>query len=321
MNKISIVTATYNSGKTIKDTLESVLNQSYKNYELIVKDGGSKDNTLDICREYEQRFKGRIKIISSPDKGIYDAMNQGVGMATGDIVGILNSDDFYTADDILITVANTFDKEPTIDAVYGDDSTIVSIDGEKVVSDKGQKLKMLDFIVGLHETLQDVMKGFINQSKNDNTYEEELDTFLKYDEKFFRSLLCINLVDQIHALFLDFNKAMQQSKGEPGPATNFILNDLKRVVGFLKFENEHADKEDEGFKKAYDASFLMLQYMEGSKKAEDEGTTIKDQIVEARKLWQVEIGKNEPEWRTRYQILWDKLVAFEQEEAAKRRAQ
>ena len=208
-----------------------------------------------------------------------------------------------------------------VDAVYGDESTIVSIDGEKVVSDKGQKLKMLDFIVGLHETLQDVMKGFINQSKNDNTYEEELDTFLKYDEKFFRSLLCINLVDQIHALFLDFNKAMQQSKGEPGPATNFILNDLKRVVGFLKFENEHADKEDEGFKKAYDASFLMLQYMEGSKKAEDEGTTIKDQIVEARKLWQVEIGKNEPEWRTRYQILWDKLVAFEQEEAAKRRAQ
>lgn len=208
-----------------------------------------------------------------------------------------------------------------VDAVYGDDSTIVSIDGEKVVSDKGQKLKMLDFIVGLHETLQDVMKGFINQSKNDNTYEEELDTFLKYDEKFFRSLLCINLVDQIHALFLDFNKAMQQSKGEPGPATNFILNDLKRVVGFLKFENEHADKEDEGFKKAYDASFLMLQYMEGSKKAEDEGTTIKDQIVEARKLWQVEIGKNEPEWRTRYQILWDKLVAFEQEEAAKRHAQ
>ena len=208
-----------------------------------------------------------------------------------------------------------------VDAVYGDDSTIVSIDGEKVVSDKGQKLKMLDFIVGLHETLQDVMKGFINQSKNDNTYEEELDTLLKYDEKFFRSLLCINLVDQIHALFLDFNKAMQQSKGEPGPATNFILNDLKRVVGFLKFENEHADKEDEGFKKAYDASFLMLQYMEGSKKAEDEGTTIKDQIVEARKLWQVEIGKNEPEWRTRYQILWDKLVAFEQEEAAKRRAQ
>ena len=120
MNKISIVTATYNSGKTIKDTLESVLNQSYKNYELIVKDGGSKDNTLDICREYEQRFKGRIKIISSPDKGIYDAMNQGVRMATGDIVGILNSDDFYTADDILDRIVIEFDADKNIEAVYGD---------------------------------------------------------------------------------------------------------------------------------------------------------------------------------------------------------
>ena len=116
MNKISIVTATYNSGKTIKDTLESVLNQSYKNYELIVKDGGSKDNTLDICREYEQRFKGRIKIISSPDKGIYDAMNQGVGMATGDIVGILNSDDFYTADAILDRLVIEFDADKNIEA-------------------------------------------------------------------------------------------------------------------------------------------------------------------------------------------------------------
>ena len=120
MLKISIITATYNSGKTIKDTLESVLNQSYKNYELIVKDGGSKDNTLDICREYEQRFKGRIKIISSPDKGIYDAMNQGVGMATGDIVGILNSDDFYTADDILDRIVIEFDADKNIEAVYGD---------------------------------------------------------------------------------------------------------------------------------------------------------------------------------------------------------
>ena len=240
-------------------------------------------------------------------KGVVDFEGKGEWMLVLNEVKLYR--DRYSYDDFAMV------KEDYVARVYS------SIDGEKVVSDKGQKLKMLDFIVGLHETLQDVMKGLINQSKNDNTYEEELDTFLKYDEKFFRSLLCINLVDQIHALFLDFNKAMQQSKGEPGPATNFILNDLKRVVGFLKFENEHADKEDEGFKKAYDASFLMLQYMEGSKKAEDEGTTIKDQIVEARKLWQVEIGKNEPEWRTRYQILWDKLVAFEQEEAAKRRAQ
>ena len=66
--KISIITATYNSGRTVRDTLESVLRQTYGNYELIVKDGGSKDNTLDICREYMQRFDGRMRILSEPDR-------------------------------------------------------------------------------------------------------------------------------------------------------------------------------------------------------------------------------------------------------------
>lgn len=118
--KISIVTATFNSGATVRDTLESVLRQNYKNYELIIKDGGSKDNTLDICREYEGAFDGKMKIISCPDKGIYDAMNQGINAATGDVVGLLNSDDFYTSFDVLLAIARQFERTPEIDAVYGD---------------------------------------------------------------------------------------------------------------------------------------------------------------------------------------------------------
>lgn len=120
MLKISIITATYNSGKTIKDTLSSVLNQSYKNYELIIKDGGSNDNTVEICREYENIFEGRLKVISEPDKGIYDAMNRGIDNASGDIVGILNSDDFYTSDDILDRIAKEFSANKDLDAIYGD---------------------------------------------------------------------------------------------------------------------------------------------------------------------------------------------------------
>lgn len=117
---ISIITATYNSGKTVRDTLESILRQSYRDYELIIKDGGSKDDTLRICREYEERFEGRMRIFSAPDKGIYDAMNQGISYAKGEIVGILNSDDFYTDKDILQTVADAFYDNTEIDAVYGD---------------------------------------------------------------------------------------------------------------------------------------------------------------------------------------------------------
>lgn len=117
--KISIITATFNSGKTVRDTIESVLNQSYTDIEYIIKDGGSKDNTLEICREYESRFEGKMKIYSASDKGIYDAMNTGIEFSTGEIVGILNSDDFFTSDDVIQKVSDAF-KMSNIDAVYGD---------------------------------------------------------------------------------------------------------------------------------------------------------------------------------------------------------
>ena len=117
--KISIITATFNSGTTVKDRFVRALNQTYNDYELIVVDGGSKDDTVEILRHYEPIFNGRMKWISEPDQGIYDAMNKGIAMATGDVVGILNSDDFYTSYGILRKVANALQDE-NIDAVYGD---------------------------------------------------------------------------------------------------------------------------------------------------------------------------------------------------------
>ena len=117
--KISIITATYNSGKTLRDTIESVLRQSYTDYEYIVKDGGSKDDTLEIVKAYALKFGDKIKAISEPDQGIYDAMNKGIQMATGDVIGILNSDDFYTSADALQVIADTFANND-IDATYGD---------------------------------------------------------------------------------------------------------------------------------------------------------------------------------------------------------
>lgn len=118
--KISIITATWNSAATVRDTFDSVLRQDYHDYEYIIVDGGSTDGTIDIIREYEPKFEGRMKWKSEPDKGIYDAMNKGISRATGDIVGILNSDDFYTSFDILKAIHRRFQKYPDIDAVYGD---------------------------------------------------------------------------------------------------------------------------------------------------------------------------------------------------------
>ena len=96
--KISIITATYNSEKTIEETLNSVLSQSYTDYEHIIIDGVSKDNTLSIIKKYEPKYNGRLKIISEKDSGLYDAMNKGIKNAIGDVIGILNSDDIYASE-------------------------------------------------------------------------------------------------------------------------------------------------------------------------------------------------------------------------------
>ncbi|WP_106804765.1 glycosyltransferase family 2 protein [Pseudomonas sp. S5D5] len=115
--KISIVTVSYNSGKTIRDTIESVLAQTYSNVEYIIVDGASTDNTMDIVAEYACSI---AKVVSEPDKGIYDAMNKGVALATGDVIGILNSDDFYESDCVLETVAGVFSEHPESALIFGD---------------------------------------------------------------------------------------------------------------------------------------------------------------------------------------------------------
>lgn len=118
--KISLITVTYNSDQTLSTTLDSILNQTNQHIEYIIVDGASKDNTVTLIKEYEPRFEGRLKWISEPDKGLYDAMNKAIRMSTGDVIGILNSDDFFTTPDILQQVANAFEANKELDAVYGD---------------------------------------------------------------------------------------------------------------------------------------------------------------------------------------------------------
>lgn len=104
--KISIITPCLNSEKTIRDTFESVLNQKYSNIEYIVIDGGSTDNTLKLIQEYMILFQGKMRYISEPDLGIYYAMNKGIQMATGEIIGIINSDDYYELNTVEEVVNN-----------------------------------------------------------------------------------------------------------------------------------------------------------------------------------------------------------------------
>jgi glycosyltransferase involved in cell wall biosynthesis len=131
--KISIITVAYNSSLTIKDTFNSVLAQTYSDIEYIVVDGNSKDKTIDIIKESEPLFTGRMKWVSEPDKGLYDAMNKGIRIATGDVIGIINSDDLFCDDRAIEKVIRLFEQNKSLDSVYADLYYVAQNDTNKIV--------------------------------------------------------------------------------------------------------------------------------------------------------------------------------------------
>jgi glycosyltransferase involved in cell wall biosynthesis len=116
MTKISIITAVYNSRDTVTEALDSVLAQTHPDVEMIIVDGGSTDGTVELLERYRSRAAG---FVSERDKGIYDALNKGIRMSSGDVVGFLHSDDLFASDDALARIAAAF-EDSTVDAVYGD---------------------------------------------------------------------------------------------------------------------------------------------------------------------------------------------------------
>ena len=115
--KVTIITACYNSEKTVQRTIESVLSQNYHNIEYIIIDGKSSDQTMPIVNNYKNKI---TSIISENDKGIYDALNKGLKIANGDIIGFLHSDDFYPKNNIISSISDIFRKKPEIGIVIGD---------------------------------------------------------------------------------------------------------------------------------------------------------------------------------------------------------
>ncbi len=115
--KISIITITYNSAQTLEDTLKSVTSQDYPNLEYIIIDGKSKDTTLQIVDKYKS---GIAKVVSEKDKGLYDALNKGIKHATGDVIGMLHSDDLYSNESVITNVMKKFAEDPSVEGVYAD---------------------------------------------------------------------------------------------------------------------------------------------------------------------------------------------------------
>ena len=231
--KISIITATYNSAATIQDTMESVLGQSHQDFEHIIVDGASADKTLDIVHAFEPRYAGRIHILSEPDRGIYDAMNKGMALATGDVVGLLNSDDFFTSQDILSAV-NSAMAEGDCDAVYGDIHYVNEEDLSKTVRYYYSKifrpwLMRLGFMPAhpsfycrrsCYETLPPTPNG----RYFDTSFRVAAD---------FDILLRLIFIQRIRALYLPIDFVTMRTGGASSSGLNShrqIMNDHKRTL-------------------------------------------------------------------------------------------
>lgn len=170
--KVSVITITFNAGRFLQKTIESIINQSNKDFEYLIIDGGSKDNTLDIIQQYEneqfasmedaqkreETISNKILWISEPDKGLYDAMNKGLHLAHGDFVWFINAGDKIYDDKTMQTIVDTINNNPSCDIVYGQSIIIDeedNIQGErhKIAPKNLTKKCLLNGLVVCHQSI------------------------------------------------------------------------------------------------------------------------------------------------------------------------
>ncbi|MFZ4105147.1 glycosyltransferase family 2 protein [Flavobacterium sp.] len=183
---ISIITVVYNGSKTLEQTIQSVINQSYKNIEYIIIDGGSTDGTIAIIKKYEKDISHWT---SEPDKGLYDAMNKGIALAKGELIGMINSDDWYELDAVK-TIVDTYLKNPDKRIFHGDRYDIDNEGNKRKYRFNKSKFKFLYFSMTfnhpsmfIHSDIYKVFKYNI-EFKSIADYEFVLKVFLN-NEDFF----------------------------------------------------------------------------------------------------------------------------------------
>lgn len=198
-----------------------------------------------------------------------------------------------------------------VEFAYSDESTYLTIENGNLIVDHAQDLKALDYIVGLRETLMDIVKKFAENSKQAGNLEASLENLIALDEAFYRVLSSLIIFDLTHKEFVEFNKAMHDNGGKPSPQSNFVINDMKKLVGYTKFVHEHANKEDTVYEEAYQQNFTCLNYMEGSKPLPN-NNGMKGEIDAVHNNYVQILSQRELPWRTAYNNLWNELVGYEQ---------
>ncbi len=220
--KFSVITPSLNQGRFIRDTIESVLNQNYTNFEHIIIDGGSSDNTISILKEYPH-----LKWVSGKDKGPSSAINKGFNLATGDVFSWLNSDDFYD-ENVFHTVNKYFIKNKTEELLFGN-LTIVDINGNILYRDKTHKITK-DYLVNISADVVRQPCSFFSSKlfKEVGRLDENLNLVFDYD-------LFIRMLECTQCGFINMNLAFYREY----PATLTRRNISKQAKEIFKVSRKH----------------------------------------------------------------------------------
>lgn len=221
--KVSIITVCYNSADTIEDTIKSVLRQGREDVQHVIIDGGSSDRTLDIIEEYREQYGSRLFLLSEPDKGIYDAMNKGVHYAEGNMIGILNSDDYLASDDVLDHVIPIFGNN--YDMVFGN---------LKIIDDDGRVIRQWNPGLG------DYQKGWIMPHPSLYISRELYHKVGAYDIQYKISadydlmIRCLKHINQDRLYYLDKDFVHMRVGGASNDGVKSIISGMRQIHSILK---------------------------------------------------------------------------------------
>jgi hypothetical protein len=263
----------YHLGLSIRDTLEYVQNRP----EYPVNVFNAKKNTIELALKENSPFSG------------FCANNGEVGVKIKEQL-----------------------KE-MYDTCYGEDKTFLSIEGDKVVPDHAQNLKVLDYILPLKQSCYNILRAYIEDQKKDGSLEAGVEEIVDLEDKFYRAIVSMILADLLFNVhFVEFNKAMQESKGQETPQSNFCVNDIKKVIGMYNFvkQNSRGFEEFETADKGMQFGFELIS----GQKQVPAGSSMPAEFNKIVKGWYDVVAKFEPVWREKHAVIWNELVKFEQEQ-------
>ncbi len=195
-----------------------------------------------------------------------------------------------------------------IDEIYGADSTVLVVSGDQIRVDHTQHLKIYEYVVGIEETLRDVILSYINYARQHNESEEIITKLVVTDEALYRAALNKVVLADLEKSFLEFNKLMNESKGQPTPQSNFIVqNEINKYAGYLRFSRAHTHLIDNKSLDMLDQTIQLVEMVEGRRERRD-NKSFQLLFQEAREGTDAYLRSAEEAWKSAYRPVFDEMV-------------